>query len=187
MSSFDLAIPVILQHEGGWVNDPADLGAETNWGISTLMIKRLQADRKLASQQMEDMLGIPHNTLYQNNYLKPMPQAKAVEIYKAEFWKSVYNDISNQTVATKIFDFAVNAGHPNSHKRAQMAANDLGQQLTVDSQLGPKSIAAINACGPGFVQAFKKQMENHYEERIQARPQNAKFRNNWFKRAAWGS
>lgn len=187
MSSFDLAIPVVLQHEGGWVNDPADLGAETNWGISTLMIKRLQADRKLANQQVEDMLGIPHGTLYQNNYLKPMPQAKAVEIYKAEFWKPAYDGITNQTAATKIFDFAVNASHFNAHKRAQMAANDLGQHLTVDSQLGPQSIAAINACGIPFLQAFKKQMENHYEERILARPQNAKFKNNWFKRAAWGA
>ena len=34
MSDFNLAIPVVLENEGGYVNDPNDLGGETNYGIS---------------------------------------------------------------------------------------------------------------------------------------------------------
>jgi len=33
-TNFNLAIPVILQHEGGYVNDPNDAGGATKYGIS---------------------------------------------------------------------------------------------------------------------------------------------------------
>ena len=33
-SSFDLAIPIVLENEGGYINDPNDPGGETKYGIS---------------------------------------------------------------------------------------------------------------------------------------------------------
>jgi hypothetical protein len=34
MSKFDEIIEVVLEHEGGYVNDPKDPGGETNYGIA---------------------------------------------------------------------------------------------------------------------------------------------------------
>ena len=34
MSKFDEIIEVVLEHEGGYVNDPKDPGGETNFGIA---------------------------------------------------------------------------------------------------------------------------------------------------------
>ena len=34
MSTFEQCIDHVLKHEGGYVDDPKDLGGETNFGIS---------------------------------------------------------------------------------------------------------------------------------------------------------
>ena len=52
-SSFDLAIPIVLENEGGYVNDPADPGGETKYGISkrsypALDIKNLTVEQATA-------------------------------------------------------------------------------------------------------------------------------------------
>jgi lysozyme family protein len=34
MASFDLFLPTLLKHEGGYVDDPEDPGGETNKGVT---------------------------------------------------------------------------------------------------------------------------------------------------------
>lgn len=187
MASFDVSIKVVLQHEGGWVCDPADAGGETNFGISTLIIKRIQAEHGLTSAQMETRLGISPNTLYQPGYLKPMSVTAAENIYHEVFWLPAYEQLNSQTVATKVFDFAVNAGAAHAHEVAQRAAVACGQACAVDGAFGPKSVAAVNAAGLSFVQAMANEMAVYYKARVAARPANAKFLSNWLHRAAWGT
>lgn len=189
MSDFHVSIRVVLQHEGGWVNDPNDLGAETNFGISTLIIKRIQARDKMTDAQMEQYLGINPGTIYKPGYLKCENRftiSAASAIYEKEFWLPIYNSITDQTAATKIFDFAVNAGADHAHPVAQKAANDCGQNIVVDGALGPDSVAAINASGSAFIQAMANEMVAYYKQIVVKRPQNAKFLPNWLHRAAWG-
>ena len=35
LTAFDDIIEVVLEHEGGYVNDPKDTGGETNFGIDS--------------------------------------------------------------------------------------------------------------------------------------------------------
>lgn len=189
MSTFEAAIPVVLMHEGGWVNDPNDLGAETNFGISTLIIKRIQARLNLTDTGMEQWLGITPGTIYKPGYMKTangftIDRAKA--IYHSEFWLALYEGIQSQTAATKIFDFAVNAGQGHAIPVAQKAANNCGQNVFVDGALGPATVAAINASGTAFIQAMANEMSAYYKQIVVNRPQNAKFLPNWLHRAAWG-
>ena len=93
MGSFDEAIGVVLEHEGGYVNDPADPGGETRYGIS----KRSYPDVDIASLSLEG--------------------AKA--IYRRDFWR--YDKVEDQLVATKIFDMAVNMGPVPAHRIVQQA------------------------------------------------------------------
>jgi lysozyme family protein len=182
MSSFGPAIAVVLRHEGGWVDDPDDLGGETNYGISSLIIKRENISPAY--------LGLNPDTQGQRGWLRPLSVEAASRVYERLFWDRYgYKAILDQTVATKVFDCAVNCGPARAHAMAQRAAAVVsGAQVTADGIMGPKTIAAINACQPAaFVAAFAQQMRNHYEAIIQARPQNAKFRANWLRRAAWGT
>ena len=83
MADFNLAIPEVLIHEGGYSSGGSDPGGETNFGIS----KRSYPDVDIKNLTVD--------------------QAK--EIYRRDFWK--FDGIKDQAVATKIFDSFVNMGH----------------------------------------------------------------------------
>ncbi len=176
MSTFDLAIPVILAHEGGWVSNPADPGGETNYGISTLIIRRegITAEK----------LGIDPATMFQPGYLKPMKVDAAKAIYKEYFWdKFGYGRLNDQTVATKVFDCSVNCGQRRAHVLAQRAC----PPLVTDGILGPASVAAINALDPKrFVTQMAEEMKKYYATIIVANPKLKVFEKNWMHRAQWG-
>ena len=176
MSTFENAIPVVLKHEGGYVFNPADPGGETNFGISMLIIRR----EKITPQ----MLGIPD---FKVGSMKLMNVQAAKDIYKKLFWdKYDYGRLTDQNVATKIFDCGVNCGPERSHRMAQKAANACGQVLDVDGDLGKLSVAGINACSPAlFLQAMKTEMEKYYNTLATQRPTLKQFLWIWLKRAAW--
>lgn len=73
-----------IGHEGGYVNNPADPGGETNWGIS----KRSYPN-----------LDIPNLTRW-----------AAQDIYRRDFWERIHGEQLPDGVAYQLFDFAVNSG-----------------------------------------------------------------------------
>ena len=83
MADFNLAIPIVLKNEGGYVYDPNDPGGETNFGIS----KRSYPDVDI----------------------KGLTSALAAAIYQRDFWK--FGGITDQGVANKLFDSYVNMEH----------------------------------------------------------------------------
>lgn len=199
MSSFDQAIKVVLMHEGGWVNDPDDLGGETNFGISTLII-----EREHLTPEFLGLARVPPPPVFVNGketlesklarqqfigWLRPLTVETATKIYRLLFWDRYhYAGIIDQAAATKVFDFAVNAGPHNAAAVAQTAANGCGFACEVDGSLGALSFAAINASEPKlFVAQMRKAMEDYYNLIIAKRPKNEKFRSNWMHRAAWGT
>jgi len=184
MSTFEAAIPVIMSHEGTdtnfWVDDPADRGGETCWGISMLMIKA----EKMTPQDLG--LDIP---AFFPGCLKKMTKATAQDLYCRFFWnKYGFGAILDQTAATKVFDCAVNCGPKRAAKIVQGAVNTLTPgKLIVDGAFGPMTFGAVNALDSRkFVKAMSVVMADYYESIIAARPANAKFRNNWLRRAQWG-
>lgn len=82
--TFDGVFDRLISHEGGYVNNPADPGGETNWGIS----KRA----------------------YPNVDIKALTRDGAKAIYKRDFWDRVDGDKLYDGVAFQLFDFAVNSG-----------------------------------------------------------------------------
>lgn len=83
--SFDRAVDLILQHEGGYVNDPHDPGGETNYGIS----KRAYPDLNIKEITRDD----------------------AKQIYRRDYWDAIRADEMPEPVAVGVFDMAVNAGN----------------------------------------------------------------------------
>lgn len=199
LSSFDLAVPIILAFEGTptnfWVDDPDDLGGETVWGISALIIKR--------ARLVPEDLGLSGPTFWKEpleewvkadtirsmwafpGCLKKASLDCIKRVYKQIFWK--YDNIENQKIATKLMDVAVNCGEGTSHRLAQKAANSCGQTLVVDGVFGPKTMAAINACdAKAWMTAMCAEQANYYREIVVLRPRNGKFLAHWLRRSAWG-
>jgi lysozyme family protein len=196
-ATFDQAISVVLAHEGGWVSNPVDPGGETNFGISSLMIARegiVAADLGLdPATQMPTLTlvnGKPHLEVPQPDYLKPMTVDAAKDIYRRFFWdKYHYDQLDDQTVATKLFDACVNMGAKHAHPIAQAAANDCTgwPGLTLDGILGNASMTAIDACDPQeFIKIMSDRLASYYQDLVVQTPKLRIFLKNWLKRAAWG-
>ena len=84
MSIRDRAIQFVLGWEGGLVNDPADAGGETNFGISKQAYPALD--------------------------IKALTREQAVEIYQRDYWEAVGADQLPENLAFAVFDCAVNQG-----------------------------------------------------------------------------
>ena len=108
---FQYAIKVVLAHEGGLSHDKNDKGSWTKFGISLRFIRNehLCIDGNCA----DDAEEIIHLTL-----------TEADNIYYSDFWKKYnYDKILDETIATKAFDMAVNAGPSRSNLLLKKALN----------------------------------------------------------------
>lgn len=158
---FDRLIGKVLAHEGGYVNDPADPGGETKYGISKRSYPKLN--------------------------IKSLTESQARDIYYADWWlKLRCNELTNDTIAVKLLDMSVNVGRQTGVKLLQRALCDCDQQVAIDGIIGPKTIAAANEADPGrLLEAVKLRQMAYYEACIANNAKLAKFRNGWTRRAAW--
>jgi|SRR5271157_2243856 len=155
MSTFELAIPTIMRHEGGYTWDQNDPGGETNFGIS----RKSYPDLDIKNLTAED----------------------AVAIYQRDWWDRYgYGRIDAQCVATKILDMAVDMGASRAHKIAQEAVS-----CTPDGILGPQTIQALNfAVAVDCVARMGILQANHYRELVVNNPALGKFLKGWLARAS---
>lgn len=117
-SSFDEALQVVLAHEGGYVNDPADPGGETNYGIT---------------------VGTARDHGYRGS-MRSIPLDVVAQIYRAGYWDRCGCDSLPAEIRLPLFDGAVNSGPMRSIQWLQMA---LG--VADDGILGPVTLAAAQA------------------------------------------
>jgi lysozyme family protein len=93
--TFDLAFERLIGTEGGYVNNPADPGGETKWGIS----KR----------------SYPHVDI------RSLTRDGAKAIYLRDFWQRIHADALADGVAFQVFDFAINSGIETAVRYLQRA------------------------------------------------------------------
>jgi lysozyme family protein len=86
----------LIDHEGGYVNNPRDPGGETKYGIS----KRAYPALDIADLTLDDAKGI----------------------YKRDYWERAQCDRLHPDLAFQVFDGAVNSGIGNSIRWLQDAA-----------------------------------------------------------------
>jgi lysozyme family protein len=159
--NFQAAIIVVLKHEGGYVNDPTDSGGETCYGIS----KRVYPDLDI----------------------KNLTEDQAKQIYYKDWWiRRSYYEITNCTLATKVFDTAVNIGATRANIILQRCLNVNGYpNIKDDGDLGPMTIRSINACDPQIIlTVFRTAQANYYKAVVAKNPKDAKFLKGWLARAA---
>ena len=154
MKSFKEIIEKVLEHEGGYVNDPKDLGGETKYGIT----KRFYPDVDIKNLTIE----------------------QATEIYKKDYWDKNRVESLPQNLWHIYFDMCVNMGKRTAVKVLQRAAVNRGRDIEVDGGLGPATIGALKGVELDRVRAFRVK---YYVDLITARPEQEKFFLGWFRRA----
>lgn len=182
MSDFNQAIPIILQHEGGLVNDPNDPGGITNFGISLRYLQSLVQQEP----QLLSVYDVDHQGVINALDIRDLPEADAIQIYKTQWWdKYNYGEINDQSLATKIFDLAVNMGGITANKLLQQACNILSGNncVEVDGILGVMSLAVINKLNPvATLQTLRQQAIQYYQNLVANNPSLSKFLNGWLNR-----
>ena len=121
--SFERALPVILRSEGGYVDDPQDLGGATNQGITQ---KTYNAWRK------------PERPV------REITSDEVSAIYKQRYWKAGRSDGLAWPVSLVHFDSMVQHRPKDAIRMLQSAVNLSGHDLAVDGSVGPKTLAAAN-------------------------------------------
>lgn len=167
MEIFDEAVEYVLENEGGYGWDPADSGGPTNYGITQSDLAAWRGTA-VTPQDVQNML---------------VSEAKA--IYEARYWTPMGCDKMTQAaIATAVMDTGVLYGPGTSGRYAQEAANATGASLAVDGEIGPLTIAALNAISPkAFIQAFVGCIEARIKAIVANNPQDAKFQAGWQNRA----
>lgn len=165
MAKVDKLVPHILKFEGGWSDDPDDLGNETMMGV-TYKTYKLYCKRN----------GYPQPTIEQ---LKNLSMDEFTDILKTMYWDACRADeIVSQSVADSIVDWAWNSGTATAVKEVQRI---LG--VKDDGVIGNITLAAINSWSPLPLFGQIKQARLVYLERIcNARPANRKFMRGWLNR-----
>lgn len=157
---FDVAIEKVLHHEGGYVDDPADPGGETKFGIS----KRSYPDLDIANLTREE----------------------AIAIYRRDWWERYgYGRLREVGVAVKVFDLSVNVGPRQAHTMLQQALHAVGyRDVAIDGIIGPQTITAANAAPEApLLAALRAEAAAYYRQLIEKNPRLARFERGWLNRA----
>lgn len=121
--NFDLAFDRLISHEGGYSDDPRDLG---NWTGGKVGVGELKGTKFGIAAHSYPYLDIKNLTLEQ-----------AKEVYKRDFWE-VAGD-AHPSIKFQLFDAAVNHGHGNAIRFLQRAV-----KVADDGAWGKQSQAALD-------------------------------------------
>ena len=171
----DRMIDELIEREGGFVNNPADKGGPTCFGITEAVARA-------------------------NGYAGPMrllPREEAAEIYKRLYWlRPRFDEIAkrSQRIGAELFDTGVNMGPAVAAtflQRALTALNRGGKDypdLTPDGRIGPMTLFALDAFlaarepTPGetvLLRALEALQGERYLRLAERRPANEAFLYGW--------
>ena len=155
MKTFEEIIEKVLEHEGGYVNDPKDLGGETKYGITKRFYPELN--------------------------IKELTKEKAKQIYKDDYWDKNRVESLPQELWHIFFDMCVNMGRRTAVKILQRAANSKGKNIDVDGGIGPATLKAIQNVSLDRVRAYRVL---RFANLVIKKPEQEKFWLGWFRRAS---
>jgi lysozyme family protein len=173
MAEFNPALEKVLNHEGGYANDPNDPGGETYKGVARKIHSKWDGWTIIDIQKKQP--GFP--AILEND---ANLQQKIREFYETQFWARIKGDeITNQEVALSIFDFAVNAGTATSASLAQKVVD-----AVTDGVIGTKTLEKLNAFNPDhFLAAFAVAKIARYIQIVEKNSKTDKYFYGWVRRA----
>ena len=145
-NNFDKCLHMLLEHEGGYVNNVHDKGGMTNLGVTKRVYDKW-IGRESTEQEMRD--------------LTPDDVAP---IYKKNYWNRVKGDQLPSGLDWACFDWAVNSGSGRPAKAVQRAVG-----ATQDGAIGNQTLGLIAEKDPKFIidyvytvrQAFYESLDDY--------------------------
>lgn len=120
---FRRCLEVVLAHEGGYSNHPADRGGPTNHGITL---------RTLAEWRGVDPADLSAEAV------ASLSREEAEAIYLARFWNPIRGDELPPGLDLAVLDYAVNSGVRRAARALQGVVG-----ASVDGVIGQKTLAAV--------------------------------------------
>jgi lysozyme family protein len=120
--NFTRALSLVLKHEGGWSDHPADPGGATMKGVTLANFRRYVE---------------PNAT---KDDLRRITDAQVASVYRRFYWDAVHGAELPDGVDYAVFDFAVNSGPGRAIKYLQGVVG-----VVQDGRIGPATLAAVRA------------------------------------------
>lgn len=189
MANFDKAFDITMAHEGGYSNDPADMGGETYMGIARRYHPQWEGWPTI--DRIKSETGqIPYGKKF------PELDQSVRRYYKPTFWDPLRGDrIPDQLIAQELFDTAVNMGVSRAGKFLQRTLNCLNRNgqlypdLDEDGKIGPATLGALEMLLPqeaGLVFKMLNVLQGcHYIDFMTANPIQERFARGWFNRVTF--
>jgi len=170
----------IINREGGFVNDPADPGGATKYGVTIGTMRALSLDKTGDGQiTVEDV--------------KALTKADALRIFKERYYLAPRIDLLPEPLQPSVFDMQVNAGS-NAVRILQRLLAEFGEPVTADGLIGANTAEAAkrahSKAGEYLVDAYAIARRNYYFRLADRKPSLRKFartragtKGGWIKRA----
>lgn len=127
---FKRVAPIILKHEGGYVNHKSDKGGATNKGITIGTWTRYAKEDLNIEPTLDN--------------LKNITDEQATLIYRKRYWEPKgFCKVVDERVGLMVYDWTITSG--GAGKQIQrLLKNEFNQNINDDGAIGPKTIEAIN-------------------------------------------
>lgn len=165
MADINKLKPFILKWEGGFVDDPADLGGATNKGVTLKTYKQYCENKGKPVPSVDD--------------LKNLSDEEWTDIFRTMYWdKWKADQIENQSIANILVDWVWASG-THIIKRVQLI---LG--VAADGVVGTSTLSVFNGYSSQqeLFERIKQDRLDYVDEICRKRPANEKFRHGWSNR-----
>lgn len=188
MANFKAAFILTMGHEGGYANDPDDMGGETYKGIS-----RNNFPKWAGWKIVDDWKSITKGGIDSlNRVLASDGQLQGLvdSFFKSLFWDvNKLDSISNQSIAAELFDTGVNMGVGTAARFLQEALNlcnktgKLYPNIVVDGKIGNATLNAVmKAPQQALLNTLNLLQGEKYLNIMRAKESQEKFWQSWLSR-----
>ncbi|MGB5558105.1 MAG: holin-associated N-acetylmuramidase [Paracoccaceae bacterium] len=165
MKTVEAIADEIIAREGGYVNDRDDPGGATKYGVTIGTMRRLGLD----------LTGDGKVT---TTDVRALTRDKAKEVFIRDYFRRPRIGDLPEALQASVFDMYVNAG-ANAVEILQRLLRDMGQAITVDGLIGPRTIEAAGiayASAPNHLtDAYGIARRNYYYALADRRPASRKY------------